>query len=125
MVERATDDSVATADRILPILDLCQLYWDTEALLINACVASKRSKWFEKVFHAPSDTEAVSLAMEVRRIVQEQFAIRSTRVTLSPDKLKTQLYVMFSPGLRLACVSGTCFCCFNELLEPVIADAVC
>lgn len=124
MVKRATDDNVATADRILPMLDLCQLYWDTDTLLIQACARSARSRWLERVFYVPSDFDAVSLAMEVRRTVQEQFAIRSTRTSLGFDKLQTQLFVMFSPGLRLACVSDTCLCPFNGKLEQIISNAV-
>lgn len=124
MVKRATDDNVAASDRILPMLDLCQLYWDTDSLLIQACVRSTRPKWLERVFYVPSEADAVALAMEVRKAVQEQFAIRSTRTLPGLDKLQIQLYVMFSPGLRLACVSDTCVCSFEEKLSPIISNMV-
>lgn len=124
MVKRATDSNVASAERIVPMLDLCQLYWDTDALLAQASAGLTRSKWFERVFYVPSDANAVSLAMQIRFVVQEQFALRNMRNSPSPDKLQTQLYVMFRPGLRLQCVSDACTCVWEEEVGRIINEAV-
>lgn len=122
MVRLATDDNVASADRILPMLDLCQLYWDTNTLLIQACVES-RPRWLERSFFVPNDADAATFAMEIRFAIQEQFAIRNKQVS-ARDKLQTQSYVMLSPGLKVQCLSDTCSCQFDEGIEAQIVQAV-
>lgn len=124
MVRRATDTNVAAAERILPMLDLCQLYWDTDALLIQACSKSKRSQYLDRVFYVPDDVAAINLALEIRFATQEQFAFRNMRSSSGPDSLQTQSYVMFRPGLRLKCCQDDCNCSFNNQFMQHINPAV-
>lgn len=125
MVKRATDKNVPSAERVLPMLDLCQLYWDTDALLIQLCAGLTKPKWLERVFYVPSDNDAIVLALDVRFAVQEQFAIRrNMRTASSSDNLQTQSYVMFRPGLGVECVSDSCQCAFDAKVMPIISGAV-
>lgn len=113
MVRRATDTNVPSAERIVPMLDLCQLYWDTDALLIQACTKLSRPNYLARVFYVPSDVDAIALAMEIRFAIQTQFAFRSMRSSSGPDSLQAQAHVMFRPGLRLRCVQDDCSCPFS------------
>lgn len=124
MVKRATDNNVASAQRILPMLDLCQLYWDTDTLLVQSSAGLNRQKWLERVFYVPSDIDAVKLAMEVRFAIQEQFVLRrNMRSSSSVDNLQVQSYVMFRPGLRLTCASDDCQCSFDSKVSKFISEA--
>lgn len=124
MVRRATDTNVASAERIVPMLDLCQLYWDTDALLVQACAGLTEQQHLARVFYVPSDDDAIRLALEVRFAIQEQFAVRNMRSSSGPDSLQTQAYVMFRPGLRQQCVSDACSCKFDPRALQLISDAV-
>ncbi|KAK5954898.1 hypothetical protein OHC33_003577 [Knufia fluminis] len=123
MVRRATDTNVASAERIVPMLDLCQLYWDTDALLVQACAGLTEQQHLARVFYVPSDDDAIRLALEVRFAIQEQFAVRNMRSSSGPDSLQTQAYVMFRPGLRQQCVSDACSCKFDPRALQLISDA--
>lgn len=124
MVRRATDCNVASAERILPMLDLCQLYWDTDALLVQSCAGLDQQKWLERVFYVPSDLDAVTLAMEARFTIQEQFALqRNMRSSPGVDNLQVQSYVMFRPGLGLSCASDHCQCAFDGKVSTFISEA--
>ena len=124
MVRRATDTNVASAERIVPMLDLCQLYWDTDALLIQACAGLTQQQHLARVFYVPSNLDAVTLALEIRFATQEQFAVRNMRSSSGPDSLQTQSYVMFRPGLRQQCVSDNCTCEFDARASKLISEAV-
>lgn len=124
MVKRATDTNVPSAERIVPILDLCQLYWDTDALLIQACSKISATNHLARVFYVPQDADAIALAMEIRFAVQTQFAFRSMRSSSGPDSLQAQAHVMFRPGLRLKCVQDDCSCSFTGVAMQQITTAV-
>ena len=124
MVKRATDTNVASAERIVPVLDLCQLYWDTDALLVQASAGLTKPQVLERVFYVPTDTDAIALAMEVRFAVQEQFAVRNMRAVSASDKLQAQSCVMFRPGMRLQCVSDACTCSFDATVMQMINEIV-
>lgn len=124
MVKRATDTNVPSAERIVPILDLCQLYWDTDALLIQSCSKHSTPNHLARVFYVPNDADAIALALEVRFAVQTQFAFRSMRSSSGPDSLHVQFHVMFRPGLRLKCVQDSCSCSFIGEAAQYITTAV-
>lgn len=124
MVRRATDTNVGPAERIVPMLDLCQLYWDTDALLIQACAGLTEQQHLARVFYVPSNIDAVTLALEVRFAIQEQFAVRNMRGFSGPGSLQIQSYVMFRPGLQQQCVSDACDCQFDARASQLIFEAV-
>lgn len=124
MVRRATDTNVAAAERILPMLDLCQIYWDSDALLIEACADVERPQHLERVFYVPDEIAAIQLALDVRFATQEQFAFRNMRSSSDPDKLQTQSHVMFRPGMKLKCCQDTCDCSFDKRFSQYITSAV-
>lgn len=124
MVKRATDTNVAAAERILPMLDLCQIYWDSDAVLIEACAEVKRPQHLERVFYVPDEIAAIRLALDVRISIQEEFAFRSMKASSSPDKLQTQSYVMFRPGVELECCQDTCVCRFDKRFSQYITSVV-
>lgn len=115
---------LAPAERIVPMLDLCQLYWDTDSLLIQACAGLIEQQQLARVFYVPSNIDALALALEVRFAIQEQFTVRNMRSFSGPDSLQIQSYVMFRPGLRQQYVSDVCDCQFDARASQLIFEAV-
>ena len=114
MVHRATTARDVTTTEIIPILNLCQLYWDTDALLIQACGQSRRPHYLARVFYVPEDADAIELALDTRFMVQEEFAMLDLDGPERSLSLQIQSQILFRPGLKASCTQNACTCSFDR-----------
>lgn len=122
--ERATDASVSAEERILPILDLCWLYWDTDCILIQACGRSRRPHQLAKLLNVANEADAIRVALEVRFTIQEDFAMLAMGGSASSDIMQAQAHILFRPSLKLKCLQDACNCLFGSEYAKHISELV-